>query len=115
MFEVFGTASSASATRAIAAGYVDAIVEHCEGLGVFPHRGQAREDLRPGAAAPAVLTGWLGYLFGARQERDKERRARDFTATIELVAPLRELQRLLRWFGRGQISRDEVASAFLTW
>lgn len=39
---------SHSATPAIAAGYVDAIVEHCEGLVVFPHRGQAREDLRPG-------------------------------------------------------------------
>lgn len=39
---------SRSATPAIAAGYVDAIVEHCEGLAVFPHRGQARDDLRPG-------------------------------------------------------------------
>lgn len=39
---------SRSATPTIAAGYVDAIVEHCEGLAVFPHRGQARDDLRPG-------------------------------------------------------------------
>ncbi|MEP7331827.1 MAG: type II toxin-antitoxin system RelE/ParE family toxin [Terracoccus sp.] len=39
---------SRSATPAISAGYVDAIVEHCEGLAVFPHRGQSREDLRPG-------------------------------------------------------------------
>jgi hypothetical protein len=68
-----------------------------------------------GAAASAVLTGWLGYVFGVRQERDKERRARDFTAATELVAPLRELQRLLRWFGREQVSKDEVAGAFLTW
>jgi hypothetical protein len=68
-----------------------------------------------GAAALAVLTGWQGYLFGVRQERDKERRARDFTAATELVAPLRELQRLLRRFGREQMSKDEVASAFLGW
>lgn len=29
--------------------------------------------------------------------------------------PLRELQRLLRWFGREEVSKDEVASAFLAW
>lgn len=68
-----------------------------------------------GAAALAVVTGWQGYLFGARQERDKERRARDFTAASELVAPLRELQRLLRCFGHEQVSKDEVASAFRMW
>ena len=37
-----------SATPAIAAGYLDAIVDHCEGLAVFPQRGTACEDLRPG-------------------------------------------------------------------
>src|SRR5665647_3589530 len=57
-----------------------------------------------GAAALALLTGWLGYLFGARQEREKERRSRDFTAATDLVTPLRELQRLLRWFGREEIT-----------
>ena len=67
------------------------------------------------AAALALLTGWLGYLFGARQEREKERRSRDFTAATELVSPLRELQRLLRWFGREEITKNEVASAFLAW
>ena len=36
------------ATPDIAAGYVDAIIRHCEGLGVFPHRGTSRDDLRPG-------------------------------------------------------------------
>lgn len=39
---------SRSATPDIAAGYVEAIVEYCEGLGAFPHRGLARDDLRPG-------------------------------------------------------------------
>ena len=68
-----------------------------------------------GAAALALLTGWLGYLFGGRQERERERRSRNFAAASELVGPLRELQRLLRWFGREEITKDEVASAFLTW
>ena len=31
-----------------AARYVEAIVACCEGLQVFPHRGAARDDLRPG-------------------------------------------------------------------
>lgn len=39
-------ASSASLT--VAADYVDAIVAHCEGLAVFPHRGTMRDDIRPG-------------------------------------------------------------------
>lgn len=68
-----------------------------------------------GAAILVVLTGWQAYLFGVRQERAKELRARDFVAATELVAPLRELQRLLRCFGREQMSKDEVASAFLAW
>lgn len=68
-----------------------------------------------GAAALALVTGWFGYVFGARQEREKERRQRDLTAGAELVAPLRELQRLLRWFGREEITKNEVAEAFLAW
>ncbi|WP_406832874.1 hypothetical protein ABEG17_08635 [Pedococcus sp. KACC 23699] len=68
-----------------------------------------------GAATFVVLTGWQGYTFGARQERAKERRARDFVAATELVAPIRELQRLLRCFGHEQLNKDEVASAFLAW
>ena len=32
----------------VAADYVEAIVAHCEGLAVFPHRGTIRDDLRPG-------------------------------------------------------------------
>ena len=39
---------SAAATPVIASGYLEAIVDHCEGLGTFPHRGVARDDLRPG-------------------------------------------------------------------
>jgi hypothetical protein len=66
-----------------------------------------------GATALALVTASLGYAFGVRQERDKERRARNFTSAAELVAPLRELQRLLRWFGREDVEKDELTSAFL--
>ncbi|MAU98308.1 MAG: plasmid stabilization protein [Fulvimarina sp.] len=31
-----------------AAAFVDSIIETCEGLTQFPHRGRARDDLRPG-------------------------------------------------------------------
>lgn len=39
---------ASAASQDIAAGYVDAIVAHCEGLAVFPLRGTARYDIRPG-------------------------------------------------------------------
>jgi toxin ParE1/3/4 len=32
----------------VAARYVDGIVEYCESLQTFPHRGQQRDDIRPG-------------------------------------------------------------------
>ena len=32
----------------IAARYTDAIVEYCEGLATFTHRGTRRDDIRPG-------------------------------------------------------------------
>lgn len=31
-----------------AARYVDSILDHCENLQAFPHRGTRRDDLRPG-------------------------------------------------------------------
>jgi toxin ParE1/3/4 len=33
---------------AIAQGYTDAIIATCEGLALFPYRGVARDDVRPG-------------------------------------------------------------------
>ncbi|MBB1517217.1 type II toxin-antitoxin system RelE/ParE family toxin [Tessaracoccus sp. MC1679] len=39
---------ASSASPMVAADYVDAIVAHCEGLAVFPHRGTMRDDIRPG-------------------------------------------------------------------
>ncbi|WP_166363420.1 type II toxin-antitoxin system RelE/ParE family toxin [Pseudomonas akapageensis] len=32
----------------IAKGYTDAVVNHCEELRTFPHRGNQRDDIRPG-------------------------------------------------------------------
>nr|WP_246544843.1 type II toxin-antitoxin system RelE/ParE family toxin [Ancylobacter dichloromethanicus] len=32
----------------VAARYVDSIVDYCENLWTFPHRGTRRDDLRPG-------------------------------------------------------------------
>ena len=37
-----------AATPDIAAGYADAIIAYCEGLSEYPHRGLARDDIRPG-------------------------------------------------------------------
>ena len=37
-----------AATPDIATGYVDAVIAYCEGLAEFPHRGLARDDIRPG-------------------------------------------------------------------
>lgn len=68
-----------------------------------------------GALGLAFATGWFGYAFGAKQEREKERRGRRFAAAAELVSPIREIQQLLRLLGRGDISSDDVAKAFLDW
>lgn len=46
-------ASSASPT--VAADYVGAIVAHCEGLAVFPHRGTMRDDIRPGLRTSSYM------------------------------------------------------------
>jgi plasmid stabilization system protein ParE len=37
-----------AASPEIAAGYTDAIVNYCEGLSAFPHRGTTRDDIRTG-------------------------------------------------------------------
>lgn len=39
------------ATAEIAARYVDHVIDYCEGLAVYPLRGTAREDIRPGLRA----------------------------------------------------------------
>ena len=67
------------------------------------------------AAVVALFTGWVGFTFGVRRERNAERRLRDRDAAFALVRPLRELQRLLRSYGGNPVEKDEVASAFLAW
>lgn len=62
-----------------AARYTDAIVTYCEGLAPFPHRGTARDDIRPGlrtigykkriVIAFAILDNTvaiLGIFYGGR-------------------------------------------------
>jgi len=39
---------SDASSPATAYRYTNGIVEHCEGLVVFPHRGTPRDDIRPG-------------------------------------------------------------------
>jgi toxin ParE1/3/4 len=39
---------AARSSAAVAQGYTAAVVETCEGLALFPLRGVAREDIRPG-------------------------------------------------------------------
>lgn len=68
-----------------------------------------------GVAVGAIVSGVVGYTLGVRRERDAERRSRDREAAVSLVKPLRELQRLLRTYGRDPVAKDEVASAFLAW
>jgi toxin ParE1/3/4 len=65
-----------------ASRYVQRIVEACNAIGLAPHRGHARDDIRPGVRAvgferrvtitfeiqaDAVLI--LGVLYGGRQPR----------------------------------------------
>lgn len=44
LFRYIATAGSAD----VAARYTEAIVAYCEELAAFPHRGRARDDIRPG-------------------------------------------------------------------
>ena len=37
-----------NATADVALTYTTAVVDYCEGLGTFPHRGTPRDDIRPG-------------------------------------------------------------------
>ncbi|NNG21093.1 type II toxin-antitoxin system RelE/ParE family toxin [Naumannella sp. ID2617S] len=39
---------AAASAPEVAAQYVDSIIAYCEGLGVFPHRGTSRDDIRQG-------------------------------------------------------------------
>lgn len=39
---------AAAGSAEVAARYTDAIVAYCEELAAFPHRGRARDDIRPG-------------------------------------------------------------------
>lgn len=38
----------ASVSVAMASKYIDSVVDYCEGLSAFPHRGTKRDDIYPG-------------------------------------------------------------------
>lgn len=48
-----------------AAGYVDAVITYCEGLAGFPHRGLARDDIRPGLHTTSYKKR-IGIFHGGR-------------------------------------------------
>lgn len=46
-----------AASSEVAARYTEAIVTFCEDLAAFPHRGTARDDIRPGLRAVGFRRG----------------------------------------------------------
>lgn len=65
-----------------------------------------------------AVTGWLGFLFGVRQERASEERARRLLAAQVLTQPLRRLHGLLRRHGQEdveEVESGEVSDAFSNW
>lgn len=58
---------ASAATPDIAANYIDAIVEHCEGLAEFPNRGRARGDIRPGLRT-TTYRGRTVIAYALREE-----------------------------------------------
>ncbi|RMQ26857.1 Plasmid stabilization system [Pseudomonas syringae pv. actinidiae] len=70
---------AAAASPEIAQRYTDAIVTHCEELRTFPHRGNQRDDIRPGLritnyrkrvviafAVGATQVSILGIFYGGQ-------------------------------------------------
>lgn len=47
LFHLYGYVAEHSSPT-IAQRYIDAVIATCEGLALFPHRGVARDDIRPG-------------------------------------------------------------------
>lgn len=78
---------ASAASPEIALRYTDAIVTHCEELRTFPHRGNQRDDIRPGLritnyrkraviafAVDAKQVSILGIFYGGQ----------DFEAALQL-------------------------------
>lgn len=70
---------AAAASPAVAAGYVEAIIDYCESLRDFPLRGHSRDDIRPGLrithyrkravvafSVDAARVSILGVFYGGR-------------------------------------------------
>lgn len=56
------------ASGEIAGRFTNAIIEHCEGLAAFPHRGTPRDDIRPGLRTiPFRRRVTIAYAVDAQQ------------------------------------------------
>lgn len=56
------------ASGEIAVRFTNAIIEHCEGLAAFPHRGTPRDDIRPGLRTiPFRRRVTIAYAVDAQQ------------------------------------------------
>lgn len=68
-----------------------------------------------GSTTSGVIAELVGHVLSGRSERAKELREGRKATAAELVAPLRELQRLLRRYGVEVVDRDEVETACRNW
>lgn len=68
-----------------------------------------------GSTASGVIAELVGHSLSERSERAKEIRAVRKTTAAELVAPLRELQSLLRRYGVEDVGREEIETACDNW
>lgn len=62
-----------------------------------------------GSTASGVMAKLVGHTLSKSSERVKEIRAGRKSTAADLVAPLRELQRLLRRYGVEDVGREETA------
>lgn len=79
------------ASSEVAVRYTDAIVTFCEDLAAFPHRGTARDDIRPGLRmAPLVGTSSHGghTVLKALQSRRQEHPPCRFDLAVRKEPPL---------------------------
>jgi toxin ParE1/3/4 len=59
---------AAAASPAIASRFTDGLLDHCESLALFPHRGAPRDDIRPGLRL-THYRGRAAILFAVDADR----------------------------------------------
>lgn len=68
-----------------------------------------------GSTTSGLITDLVGHFLSVRSERAKEVRECRKAASVELVAPLRDLQSLLRRYGIEDVARGEIETACENW